>query len=66
MRDEAAPWQPYAIEDQPAQGGTTHPHLALTLLTGGRYDAARSYGRGRATRPYAAATAATAGFGVPS
>ena len=39
---------------------------AAAVLVEAAADAARSYGRGRAARPYAAATAATAGFGVPS
>jgi hypothetical protein len=33
-------WQPYAIEINLRKGGTTHPYLALALLTGGGYDAA--------------------------
>ncbi len=33
-------WEPYAIEINLRKGGTTHPYLALSLLTGGSYDAA--------------------------
>ena len=40
MRGAGGRWQPYAIEINLRKGGTTHPYLALELLTGGAYDAA--------------------------
>ena len=42
VRDEAGAWQQYAIEINLRKGGTTHPLLTLTLLTGGRYDRQRA------------------------
>ena len=39
-RDPGRPWRAYAIELNLRKGGTTHPFMALELLTGGTYDAA--------------------------
>jgi hypothetical protein len=38
-RDGGGPWQPYAIEINLRNGGTTHPQLTLQALTNGSYDA---------------------------
>lgn len=38
-RDTAGAWQPYAIEINLRNGGTTHPMLTLQALTDGVYDA---------------------------
>jgi hypothetical protein len=40
VREAGGAWNPYAIEINLRKGGTTHPFIALALLTGGRYDAA--------------------------
>jgi len=40
VRSADGAWDPYAIEINLRKGATTHPFLALALLTGGRYDAA--------------------------
>jgi hypothetical protein len=40
VRGAGGAWQPHAIEINLRKGGTTHPYLALALLTGGSYDAA--------------------------
>jgi hypothetical protein len=39
VRDDGAGWRNYAVEINLRAGGTTHPLLALTALTDGRYDA---------------------------
>jgi hypothetical protein len=39
VRDEGGRWHPYAIELNLRRGGTTHPFVALKLLTGGAYHA---------------------------
>ena len=41
-RSDGGAWQPYAIEINLREGGTSHPFGALYLLTGGDYDAATS------------------------
>ncbi|MDX6720619.1 MAG: hypothetical protein QOJ63_2873 [Solirubrobacteraceae bacterium] len=38
VRDADGVWRSYAIEINLRKGGTTHPFLALQLLTGGSYD----------------------------
>jgi PGM1 C-terminal domain len=38
VREAAGAWRSYAIEINLRKGGTTHPFLALQLLTGGSYD----------------------------
>jgi hypothetical protein len=40
VNDGGENWTPYAIELNLRKGGTTHPFLALQMLTNGRYDAA--------------------------
>jgi hypothetical protein len=35
---EGSEWRAYAVEINLRCGGTTHPYVALTTLTGGRYD----------------------------
>ncbi|MDX6683849.1 MAG: hypothetical protein QOG94_3888 [Solirubrobacteraceae bacterium] len=40
VREPGGTWDPYAIEINLRKGGTTHPFLALALLTGGRYEPA--------------------------
>ncbi len=38
VADGAGGWRPYAIEINLRKGGTTHPFVALALLTGGGFD----------------------------
>lgn len=40
VRRGGGEWEPYAIELNLRKGGTTHPFVALQLLTGGTYDTA--------------------------
>src|SRR5262249_50359484 len=40
VRNYGGAWLPYAIELNLRKGGTTHPFVALELLTGGSYDPA--------------------------
>jgi hypothetical protein len=42
VREGDGAWRSYAIEINLRKGGTTHPFLALALLTGGSYDPAEA------------------------
>jgi PGM1 C-terminal domain len=57
VRDGDGEWRNYAVEINLRCGGTTHPLLALTALTDGRYDALASEYRTRhgAIKHYVAA-----------